>query len=119
MGVHAMATPSRAAYWAEVLRDYRRSGLTRRQFCHKRGASYHSLRWWVGRTHEVDPGETRRDTSLGRRGRSPARPGDSSARFLPVRLVAGAAAADRAPIQVILAGGRRIAVPPDRTTSMG
>jgi hypothetical protein len=42
--------PSNAAYWAENIRKYRRSGLTQRWFCQEYGFSYHCLRWWLQRT---------------------------------------------------------------------
>jgi len=40
-------TSDKAAYWAEIIRRYRQSGLTQPQFCRENDISFHSLRWWL------------------------------------------------------------------------
>ncbi len=111
----------KAVYWAGIIRRYRQSGLTQPQFCRENDISYHSLRWWLHQPRARRAIETLRETA-GREGRpEPRTPTPPEVvRFLPVRIVE--TAADRAPdaplpvtpppIQVLLGGGRRIAVGP-------
>ncbi len=40
-------TTDKAAYWVEIIRRYRQSGLTQPQFCRENDVSFHSLRWWL------------------------------------------------------------------------
>ena len=107
-------TSDKAAYWAEIIRRYRQSGLTQPQFCRENDISFHSLRWWLHQPRAKAAMATLGDAT-GRK----ARPVSPAARFLPVRIVE---AADRdpdsphlkppAPILVLLGGGQRIAVGP-------
>jgi hypothetical protein len=39
-----MAHPVRERYWSAVIADFRRSGLTQAEFCHRRHISIHSFR---------------------------------------------------------------------------
>src|SRR4051812_14088230 len=114
-----MAKPpssSKTDHWAEIIREYRRSGLTQARFCREHGISYHSLRWWARRLDAGCSGDTppRRKPVPA----SPRPPMPEAARFLPVRIIEADTARlvverprDSQPsIQVILDGGRRIAV---------
>lgn len=76
---------SKAAYWAEISRKYRRSGLTHGRFCQEHGVSYHSLRWWLRRLGEEVTAESprrRSPESVSPKPREPEVP-----RFLPVRVI--------------------------------
>ncbi len=111
--------PDKAASWAAIIRRYRESGLTQPQFCRENDISLHSLRWWLHQPRAKEAMEALRDAP-----RRKARPHPQSpvqlqtARFLPVRIVDPHV--DRepdhqppgspSPIQVLLSGGRRIAV---------
>lgn len=109
----------KSAHWAEVIRRYRHSGLTQAQFCRENVLSYHSFRWWL---HQ--PGTKRAMGALraatGKARGKPQTPARSEIdRFLPVRIVEAAdSGSDRSiagstfPIQVLLGGGRRVAVGP-------
>ncbi len=111
----------KAAYWAEIIRRYRQSGLTQPQFCRENDVSFHSLRWWLHQPRARRAMEALR-CAPGRKTRAkpqtPARP--EVARFLPVRVVEATADGDRErplavsppSIQVLLGGGRRVAVGP-------
>src|SRR5438105_15268825 len=46
------SSTSKVAHWAEIIRKYRRSGLTQGRFCREHRVSYHSLRWWLRRLSE-------------------------------------------------------------------
>lgn len=111
----------KAAHWAEVIRRYRRSGLTQPQFCRESNVSFHSLRWWLHQPRAKRAMETLLDaTDRKACPERPPSPRSQEARFLPVRIVEAVADpdADRPlagsplSIQVLLGGGRRIAVGP-------
>ncbi|WP_165253315.1 IS66 family insertion sequence element accessory protein TnpA [Paludisphaera soli] len=114
-------TTEKAAYWAEIIRRYRQSGLTQPQFCRENNVSFHSLRWWLHQPRAKRAMEALHDAAH-RKARPepqvPARP--EVARFLPVRVVETPAdrdperplAVSSLPIQVLLGDGRRIAVGP-------
>jgi len=109
----------KAAYWAGIIRRYRRSGLTQAEFCRENDITYHSLRWWL---HQ--PRAKRAMEALGEATGCKDRPSPEPsarpqvARFLPVRIVENAdddhldrRLPESPPsIQVLLGGGRRIAV---------
>jgi hypothetical protein len=111
----------KAAYWAVIIRRYRESGLTQPQFCRENDISFHSLRWWLYQPRAKEAMEALRDAP-----RRKARPQPQAlaqhqtSRFLPVRIVETSAdqQPDRpppwspAPIQVLVSGGRSIAVGP-------
>lgn len=110
-------SPSKSDHWTEIVREYRRSGLTQVRFCREHDISYHSLRWWVRRLGGGRPD----DTSPRRMPPAALKPPMPEAtRFLPVRIIEDDTdrfAVDRSrdappPIQVILDGGHRIAVGP-------
>jgi hypothetical protein len=111
----------KAAYWAGIIRRYRRSGLTQPQFCRENGVSFHSLRWWLHQPRAKRAMAAlcnATDREAGPEPQTPDQP--QAARFLPVRIVE--AAADRDPglphsgptpsILVLLGSGRRVAVGP-------
>jgi transposase-like protein len=113
------SSTSKVTYWTGIIREYRRSGLTQGRFCQEHGVAYHSLRWWLGRLREEGAADTpsRRKSRASRpKSREPEAPC-----FLPVRIIE--AEPDRryhdpsgsvsSPIQVLLTGGRRIAVGAD------
>ncbi|QDV34416.1 IS66 family insertion sequence element accessory protein TnpA [Tautonia plasticadhaerens] len=113
------SSTSKADYWTGIIREYRRSGLTQGRFCQEHGVAYHSLRWWLGRLRaegaSVSPSRRKPRASAPK----PREPGGPC--FLPVRVIE--AEADRrshepsdgaaSPIQILLTGGRRIAVGAD------
>ena len=110
------SSTSRAAYWTEIIRKYRRSGLTQGRFCQGHGVSYHSLRWWLrrlGTEVTADSPRRRKPKAASPKPREP-----EPHRFLPVRVIeAGADCRSddpsrdaSSPIQLLLPGGRRIAV---------
>jgi hypothetical protein len=99
-----MTAPAvRAAYWTRILAEWRHSGLTQAEFCRRRGLALHTFRDWCYRRL---PGRLSSDR--------PASPG-ATPQFLPVRLIA---TANEAPqhahrsIEILLEGGRRVAVTP-------
>jgi hypothetical protein len=111
----------KAAYWAAIIRRYRESGLTQPQFCRDNDISFHSLRWWLHQPRAKRAMEALRDAKAHKalpEPKSPARL--QAARFLPVRIVEPQAVRepDRplpvspSSIQVLLGGGRSIAVGP-------
>lgn len=114
-------TSDKADYWAGIIRRYRQSGLTQPQFCRENDVSFYSLRWWLyqpkaKRAMEALHAATHRKACP--EPQATARP--EVARFLPVRVVEASTNGDRErplamsppPIQVLLGGGRRIAVGP-------
>jgi hypothetical protein len=119
LGASAMVKPSsptKVAYWSDVILAYRRSGLTQGGFRRENGVSYHSLRWWLrGLGAETAAAAHRRPKPRAATRKTAER---DPIGFLPVRVVG--AGADHSPggvpgdamspIQVLLAGGRRVAV---------
>jgi hypothetical protein len=89
--------------WNALLQEFRRSGLTQAEFCHRRGLSLHAFRKHLYRVPAPKP--------------TPANPlpTDASASFLPVTIrpdPVPSTAASREPLELLLANGRRIAVAP-------
>jgi len=39
-----------ADHWRQVVDDYRRSGLTQREFCQQAGVTISRLNWWLTKT---------------------------------------------------------------------
>ena len=118
---HVMArTSDKAARWAEVIRRYSQSGQTQAQFCRENDISYHSLRWWLHQPRAKRAMEALRGATDKTRAKSQTPSRSEVARFLPVRIVETAAgpepdrpfAGSAPPIQVLLGGGRRVAVGP-------
>ena len=91
--------------WNALLNDFRRSGLTHAEFCHRRGISIHSFRKRLYRAPTPKP------TLV-----SPPSPdaAAATAHFLPVTITPDPipAAGSRQPLELLLGNGRRIAVAP-------
>jgi hypothetical protein len=88
--------------WNAILNDFRRSGLTQAEFCRRRELSLHSFR-----KHLYRP----RPTQI--TGERPLAAADHH--FLPVTILPDPATsldASRSHLELILATGHRIAVPP-------
>jgi transposase len=90
--------------WSALLNDFRRSGLTHAEFCHRRDISIHSFRkhLYAARTSKPTPTTERS---------APANTPD----FLPVTILPDplpAVAATPQALELILENGRRIAVAP-------
>ncbi len=89
-------TSDKAAYWAEIIRRYRYSGLTQHQFCRENDVSFHSLRWWLHQPRAKRAMEALRDAKAHKAIPEPQLTAQCQAdRFLPVRIVE--TAADRDP----------------------
>lgn len=96
-------------YWRRLLGQWRRSGMTGRDFCARHSLSEPSFYAWkreiAQRDHEVQT-RTKATTRVSgpRRGRTPALPA-----FVPVTLDAPPSATD--PLEVVLTRGRVVRVP--------
>ena len=92
-------------FWRRMVRQWRRSGLTVRDFCDQHGLAEPSFYAWRRTMAERDlqAGRRRCRDGNGRADHAPA--------FLPVRVVP-AAAASPAPLEVVLGQGRVVRVPP-------
>ncbi len=110
---------AKAAYWAGIIRRYRESGLTQPQFCRENDISFHSLRWWLHQPRAKRAMEVLRDAKAHKALTEPQSPAQfQAARFLPVRIVEPHVVGEPDPsppgsppsIQVLLGGGRRVAV---------
>ena len=116
-------TSDKAAYWAGIIRRYRESGLTQPQFCRANDISLNSLRWWLHQPRAKRAMEALRDAN------GPRRPAPNRDRPPSVRPLASCPFDGRrsptssgqpdpsprgvaAPIQVLLGGGRSVAVGP-------
>jgi hypothetical protein len=89
--------------WNALLNEFRRSGLTQAEFCHRRGISIHSFRKHLYRIPAPKP--------------TPAipRPAAAPVHFLPVTIrpdLVPTTTASRQPLELLLGNGRRIAVAP-------
>lgn len=111
----------KAASWEAIIRRYRESGLTQPQFCRENDNSFHSLRWWLHQPRAKRAMEAFRDAKAPKAVPGPQSPAQLQAgRFLPVRIVEPHGFRDpnsQSPesppsIQVLLGGGRRVAVGP-------
>lgn len=110
---------AKAAYWAGIIRRYRESGLTQPRFCRENDISFHSLRWWLHQPRAKRAMEVLREAKPRKAPPEPQSPSQPRAtRFLPVRIVEPHVARepDSSPllsppsIQILLGGGRRVAV---------
>jgi lambda repressor-like predicted transcriptional regulator len=107
----AMAKPgSRDEHWADLVSQWRASGLSQREFCRRRGISDRALNSWLCKS----PYRERVARILAARSQ-----GDCTAetpRFLPVSVLTATGASDAQPvgaaIEVVLKSGPRIAVTP-------
>jgi hypothetical protein len=104
-----------AAEWAALIDEWKQGGLDLPEFCRRRGLSRGTMQGWVYKTPLKRAIEaTRRQASGKPAGTSPEASPPSVA-FLPVRFaedVVPRRPADHAAIEVILGGGRRVAVGP-------
>jgi hypothetical protein len=109
-----------AAEWAALIDEWKQSGLKLPEFCRRRGLSRGTMQGWVYKpalkraieaARRKRPGKTVKASHEG----TPVEPSPSPA-FLPVRFPEAAAGSqlpiDRAAIEVVLGGGRRVAVGP-------
>jgi hypothetical protein len=106
-----MAKPgSRDEQWADLVSQWRASGLPQKEFCHRRGISDRALNNWLYKS----PYRERVARILDARSQAD-RPSEAP-RFLPVSVLAAIGATDaptvRAAIEVVLPSGPRIAVTP-------
>lgn len=109
-----------AAEWAALIDEWKQSGLDLPEFCRRRGLSRGTMQGWV-----YKPAQKRAIEAARREGRgkgadaspegTPAGPASSPA-FLPVRFVEAATVPQPptglAAIEVVLGGGRVVAVGP-------
>ena len=118
-----MTRQSRQLYWAAILADFRRSGLTHVEFCRRRRISLHSFRSWLYRRRPdlhstpVDPHPTPP---------VPVPAQSSPPQFLPVRIrpepiPVGSTSQDcpfTPTLELVLPDDRRIRIAPgfDRAT---
>ena len=111
---------SHAVDWAVLCREWRTSGHTQPEFCRRRGLPLHTFRRRLYQPDARDVADDAARPTAAPRPKAglPAR--TPSHHFIPVRVVAdGRPAPSLAippvqgrPVEVILADGRRIAVPP-------
>jgi transposase len=101
---------SRDEHWAGVISEWRASGLSQVEFCRRRGISDRALNNWLYKS----PYRERAARVLA--ARAQANGHEETPRFVPVSVVAATGAVDTrtvfAAIEVVLASGSRIAVPP-------
>jgi hypothetical protein len=90
--------------WSALFNDYRRSGLTQAEFCDRRGISIHAFRKRLYRARLPKSGPKAQCSSS-----------SHTSPFLPVTILpdpAPAIATTSQSLELVLANGRRIAVPP-------
>jgi lambda repressor-like predicted transcriptional regulator len=100
---------SRDEHWADVVSEWRASGLSQMEFCRRRGISDRALNNWLYKS----PYRERVARILA--ARSQADVHAETPRFVPVALLGATAAAAQAvsgAIEVVLKGGLRIAATP-------
>jgi hypothetical protein len=102
--------PDKERFWRRAVRDWRRSGLTARDFCAERGLAEHNFFAWRRTLAQRD----QEQAAQARPAAATPRPqpkahrsaaGRSGARFVPVRVVADQAAASAAVIEIVLPRG--------------
>ena len=103
----ASRQPDRAKerYWRQVIREWRRSDRTIRDFCDERGLSEPSFFAWRRTLAQRDAAKVRRPVRARLRQQQPQGPV-----FLPVRVVPPSAAGQATTIDVVLAHGRVVRV---------
>jgi hypothetical protein len=108
-----------AAEWAALIDEWKQGGLDLPEFCRRRGLSRGTMQGWIYKTPLKRAIEATRRQESGKIARPApeATPAESppSVAFLPVRFaeaVVPQRPADHAAIEVILGGGRRVAVGP-------
>jgi hypothetical protein len=108
-----------AAEWAALIDEWKQGGLDLPEFCRRRGLSRGTMQGWVYKTplKRAIEAARRQGSDLVARALPEATPGESppSVPFLPVRFaedVVPQRPTDHVAIEVILGGGRRVAVGP-------
>jgi len=102
--------PAKERYWRRMLRWWQHSGQTGRDFCAAQGLSEPSFYAWrreIARRDAAKRGPTRSATR-------PVTPSLSARAPLPtfVKVTVDAGATASAPLEVVVAQGRRVRVPP-------
>ena len=102
--------PAKEQYWRRLLRQWQRSGLTGRDFCVERGLNEPSFYAW---RREI----ARRDQEQENPSRRATRPqatttGTESPLPTFVKVAVAAAASSPGALEVVVAHGRRVRVPP-------
>ena len=109
-----------AAEWAALIDQWKQSGLDLPEYCQRQGLNRGTMQGWVyksalKRAIEAARREGRDQGAKASPESTPAEPAPSPA-FLPVRFTEAAVASQRpidgAAIEVVLGGGRRVAVGP-------
>lgn len=105
-----------AAEWADLIDRWEGSGLDMPEFCRRNDLSYLTMRGWIYKPALKRAIEAARRGTTIEAAESPTAGAPPSPAFLPVRFAVAADEArptdDRAAIEVVLRGGRRIAVGP-------
>jgi lambda repressor-like predicted transcriptional regulator len=100
----------RDEHWADVVSEWRASGLSQKEFCQRRGISDRALNNWLYKS----PYRERVARILA--ARSQGELVTETPRFLPVSMLSATAASDAqavcAAIEIVLPSGPRIAVTP-------
>jgi hypothetical protein len=105
--------------WDGLFRRWRGSGLTQAEFCSRHRIPIHSFRYRLYRS-DARTAALVADRPAASTRPAPSPDGERTTDFLPVRVVdvvrpqedSSAPASPGRPVEVILDGGRRIAVPP-------
>jgi hypothetical protein len=105
----ARRDPSKEDCWRRLLRLWRRSGLTIREFCAEHALSEPSFFAWRRTLVERDQQRVCRDTLKVSGDHEPRRQADERSAFVPLRVVATTAA--RTAFEVVLKDGRVVRVP--------
>jgi hypothetical protein len=109
-----------AAQWAVLIDEWRQSGLSLQEFCRRRGLNPGTMQGWVykpalKRAIEASRSKARGIAIKASQEATPVETARSPV-FLPVQFAQAAAGSqpprDRTAIEVILSGGRRVAVGP-------
>ena len=109
-----MRHPRRSASeWVALVDEWRESGLSLSAFCLQRGLNYKTMSGWLykrSRRRAIEDAKTIQANSLSLQPKPSVKPKE----FVPVCLVEPATptpqSAQHQPIEIILTGGRRIAV---------
>jgi transposase-like protein len=119
--------PQKQRHWEEVLRRWREGGQSVRAFCRAAGVRESAFYFWrrelVCRGHRDAAGDglrrrTRAATPVSRSSMRVSPRHDPRPAFLPVRVVQPCATAAAGNVEIVLAEGRTVRVPPgfDRQT---
>lgn len=100
--------PAREKFWRRTIRRQRRSGLTVRDFCGRKGLKDWTFRWWRQELARRD-----RQPSEAFPGAQEGEPSEAAPVFLPVRAVDLEAVSPRPvpPIEIVLPDGPIVRVP--------